>query len=136
MALPGEMAALHRALHIKRVVIVTPSAYGTDNSATLYGLRVRGMNARGVAVIDEKTPENDLDTMARAGIRGVRLNLATGGQADLAIARLRFAAALNRIKGRAWHLQVYAGLSVISGIKDLVSSIDAGSRLLGCRAFS
>ena len=34
-ALPAEMAALHKALHIQRVVIVTPSVYGTDNSATL-----------------------------------------------------------------------------------------------------
>src|SRR4051794_27901454 len=31
----AEMAALHKALHIERVVIVTPSVYGTDNSATL-----------------------------------------------------------------------------------------------------
>jgi hypothetical protein len=29
------MSALHRALKIKRVVIVTPSVYGTDNAATL-----------------------------------------------------------------------------------------------------
>jgi hypothetical protein len=30
-ASPQEMAALHKALHIERVVIVTPSVYGTDN---------------------------------------------------------------------------------------------------------
>ncbi len=30
------MAALHKALGVKRVVIVTPSIYGTDNSATLF----------------------------------------------------------------------------------------------------
>jgi len=35
-ALPEEMAALHEALHAQRVVIVTPSMYGTDNSATLH----------------------------------------------------------------------------------------------------
>src|SRR5664279_1704455 len=29
-ALPEEMSALHRALHIERVVIVTPSFYGTE----------------------------------------------------------------------------------------------------------
>src|SRR6202163_4468481 len=56
-ALPEEMAALHRALRVKRVVIVTPSVYGTDNSATLYGMRARAEDARGVAVIDERTPE-------------------------------------------------------------------------------
>ncbi len=39
MALPEEMAALHKALHMQRVVIVTPSVYGTDNAATLYGMQ-------------------------------------------------------------------------------------------------
>jgi predicted TIM-barrel fold metal-dependent hydrolase len=72
MALPEEMSALHRALHIERVVIVTPSVYGTDNSATLFGMKARGTNTRGVAVIDEMTLESDLDAMARAGIRGIR----------------------------------------------------------------
>src|SRR5712692_10030312 len=46
-ALPEEMAALHRALRMKRVVIVTPSVYGTDNSATLSGMRARSADARG-----------------------------------------------------------------------------------------
>src|ERR1700693_2540515 len=59
-ALPEEWAALHRALHVGRVVIVTPSVYGTDNSATLYGMQARGPGARGVTVIDEETAEGDL----------------------------------------------------------------------------
>src|SRR5476651_1658395 len=42
LASPEEMAALHRALHIERVVIVTPSVYGADNSATLFGMMARG----------------------------------------------------------------------------------------------
>src|SRR5258708_18631439 len=33
-ALPDEMAALHRALRLQRVVVVTPSVYRTDNAAT------------------------------------------------------------------------------------------------------
>jgi len=37
-----EMSALHGALGLERVVIVTPSVYGTDNSATLYGMKARG----------------------------------------------------------------------------------------------
>src|SRR5438876_337903 len=86
IALPEELAALHKALHIQRVVIVTPSVYGTDNSATLYGMNARGADARGVAVIDDKTPESELDAMAQAGVRAIRLNLATGGAADRALA--------------------------------------------------
>src|SRR3979411_470047 len=34
LAAPEEMSALHRALKIERVVIVTPSVYGPDNSST------------------------------------------------------------------------------------------------------
>src|SRR6266446_6853353 len=60
-ALPEEMTAFHKALGIQRVVIVTPSVYGTRNSATLYGMKARGADARGIAVIDEKTPESELD---------------------------------------------------------------------------
>ena len=87
MALPEEMAMLHKALHIQRVVIVTPSVYGTDNSAMLYGMKARGADARGVAVIDDKTPESELDAMARAGVRGIRLNLATAGMNERPIHR-------------------------------------------------
>ncbi len=119
-ALPEEMAVLHKALHIDRVVIVTPSVYGTDNSATLYGMKARGANARGIAVIDEKTAESDLDAMGKAGVRGIRLNLATAGENDPALARRRFQTAADRMKRRNWHVQIYTSLAVISGVKDLV----------------
>src|SRR5260370_9191617 len=96
LASPEEMSALHKALHIERVVIVTPSVYGTDNSATLFGMKERGPTARGVAVIDEKTREADLDTMNQTGIRGIRLNLATAGVTEPTGAALRFPQALDR----------------------------------------
>jgi len=121
MALPEEMAALHRALRIQRVVIVTPSVYGTDNSATLYGMKARGADARGVAVIDDKTPEAELDAMARAGVRGIRLNLATGGTSDPAAGRERFEKALERVKGRNWHVQMYTNLATIAAMRDLLA---------------
>jgi predicted TIM-barrel fold metal-dependent hydrolase len=119
-ASPEEMTALHRALHIERVVIVTPSVYGTDNAATLYGIKVRGKSARGVAVIDDKTPQSDLDAMAKAGIRGIRLNLVNSGQNDPETARRRFRTAADRIKSYGWHIQMNTSLPVISSIKDLV----------------
>ena len=120
VALPKEMAALHKALHIQRVVIVTPSVYGTDNSATLYGMKARGADARGVAVIDDKTSESELDAMGRAGVQGIRINLATAGVTDPSIGRQRFQAAVQRVKKRNWHIQVYSNPAMISSIKDLV----------------
>jgi predicted TIM-barrel fold metal-dependent hydrolase len=121
LASPEEMSALHKALNMERVVIVTPSIYGTDNSATLFGMKARGASARGVAVIDDKTPETDLDAMAKAGIRGIRLNLATGGVSDPAVGRPRFQAAVDRVKARGWHIQIFTSLAMISAVKDLVA---------------
>jgi predicted TIM-barrel fold metal-dependent hydrolase len=122
LASPEEMTVLHTALHIERVVIVTPSVYGPDNSATLFGMKARGATARGVAVIDDKTPDGDLDTMNQLGIRGIRLNLATGGVNDPKVGRPRFQAAVERVKTRNWHVQLFTSLSMISAIKDLVAT--------------
>jgi predicted TIM-barrel fold metal-dependent hydrolase len=116
------MTALHKALHIERVVIVTPSVYGPDNSATSFGMKARGPTARGIAVIDDKTPESDLDAMQQAGFRGIRLNLATGGVNDPNVGRPRFQAAVERVKARGWHVQLFTSLAMISAIKDLVAT--------------
>jgi predicted TIM-barrel fold metal-dependent hydrolase len=122
LASPEEMTALHKALHIERVVIVTPSVYGPDNSATLFGMKARGPTARGVAVIDDKTPESDLDAMQQAGFRGIRLNLATGGINDPNVGRSRFQTAVERMKTRGWHIQLYTNLPMVTAIKDLVTT--------------
>jgi predicted TIM-barrel fold metal-dependent hydrolase len=122
LASPEEMSELHKALRMERVVIVTPSIYGPDNSATLFGMKARGATARGVAVIDDKTSDSDLDAMGQAGIRGIRLNLATGGTNDPNVARQRFQTAVDRMKARGWHVQMFTSLPIIASIKDLVAS--------------
>src|SRR5579862_5695438 len=121
-ASPEEMSALHKALHLERVVIVTPSVYGPDNSATLFGIKARGTTARGVAVIDDKTSEADLDAMGQAGIKGIRVNLATSGVNDPSIGRKRLEAAIDRVKGRGWHVQCYTNLALLTSIKDVLAS--------------
>ena len=122
LASPEEMTALHKALRMERVVIVTPSIYGPDNSPTLFGMKARGATARGVAVIDDKTPESDLDAMHKAGFRGIRLNLATGGTNDPTIGRARLQAGIERVKARGWHVQMFTNLAMISAIKDIVAA--------------
>ena len=121
-ASPEEMAALHKSLGIERVVIVTPSVYGTDNRATLEGIKFRGDTARGVAVIDDKTSESDLDAMGKAGIKGIRINLAQAGINDPTVGRKRLEAAIERVKGRGWHVQCYTNLALLTNIKDVLAS--------------
>jgi predicted TIM-barrel fold metal-dependent hydrolase len=118
VATADDLLALQKALHMDHVVIVTPSVYGTDNSATLDGIKQLGpQRARGIAVIDEKTSAADLDAMHKGGIRGIRINLETGGIFDPAVAAKRLDAAVQQIRGRPWHIQVYARLSVIEPLR-------------------
>src|SRR5215471_2821848 len=116
----GELLAMHRALRIGRAVIVQPSVYGTDNSCTLDAMKQYGTGARGIAVLPDASPSSTLNNMERAGIRGVRINLGTAGDTNLADARHRFKSAIEQIQGRKWHVQVYAALPVIAGLSDLI----------------
>src|SRR5712671_7971815 len=97
MALPEEMTTLHNALKMQRVVIVTPSVYGPDNSATIFGMAARGKDARGVAVIDDKTTDTELDRLGSLGVKGIRLNLSTAGISDPKVAAERILAAAARV---------------------------------------
>src|SRR5258705_10523771 len=115
-AVPEEMTALHKAIKMQRVVIVTPSVYGPDNSATIYGMKARGNDARGVAVIDDKTSEAELDRLSGPGFKGVRLNLSTAGINDPKVATDRFVAAAERVKRRNWHIQLNTTLPLIAAI--------------------
>ena len=119
-ALPEEMTALHRALRVQRVVIVTASIYGTDNSSTLFGIKARGRDARGVAVIDDRTSEAELDAMDSAGIRGIRLNFGTSGTNNPDVGRQRFLAAVDRIKSRRWHVQIATNLPMIAALQEAI----------------
>ncbi|MFN9300778.1 MAG: amidohydrolase family protein [Acidobacteriota bacterium] len=119
-ALPHEMSALHRRLGIDRVVIVTPSVYGTDNSATLFGLRARGSSARGIAVIDDTTPTSTLNQLARSRFCGARLNLGAAASGPES-ARRSVERLFDRVSGLRWHLQLFAGLKVVAALEDLLA---------------
>jgi predicted TIM-barrel fold metal-dependent hydrolase len=119
-----DLLALQKALHLDRVVIVTPSVYGTDNAATLDGIKQLGQErARGVAVIGPQTSAADLDGMHKGGIRGIRVNLEQGGISDPAVAGGRLDEAVARLAGIPWHLQIYARLTLIAALKDRFASV-------------
>ena len=119
-ATAAQLLAMHRALHITRVVIVQPSVYGTDNSCLLDAMKQYGSQARGIAVLPTEISSATLDNMERAGIRGVRINLGTAANTNLDDARRRLKSAMEQIQGRKWHVQIYAALPVIAGLSDLI----------------
>src|SRR5262249_54539491 len=112
----------HNALKIQRVVIVTPSVYGPDNSATIYGMAARGKEARGVAVVDGRSPGAGMGGLPSPGFKGVSLNLSTAGINDPKVATERFLAAAARVKSRDWHIQLNTTLPVIAAMKDTLAA--------------
>jgi predicted TIM-barrel fold metal-dependent hydrolase len=119
---PGTLLDLQRDLHLERVVLIQPSFYGADNSALLDGMKQLGPNrARGVAVVGETASSTDLDAMAKAGIRGVRINLETAGEFDPAVAAKRLETAISQCQPRNWHIQLYTRPSVIAALNDMLS---------------
>jgi len=118
VATADELLALQRALHMDHVVIVTPSVYGTDNSATLDGMRRLGPErARGIAVIDDATSAADLDAMAKAGVRGIRINLEQAGIFDPEASAKKLETAVARMGDRSWHLQMYTRPALVAALR-------------------
>jgi predicted TIM-barrel fold metal-dependent hydrolase len=105
---------------IERVVIVQPSAYGTDNRCTLDALRRRGEGTRAVAVVDPNIADDELDAMDKLGVRGVRLNVVTPGGANAAGLDSQVRTLARRIEPLGWHVQVYAGLDLVAQLARVV----------------
>ncbi len=112
-----ELLALHNELHLSRVVIVHPSVYGADNSASLAAIQRLGSRARGVAVIDPSTSRGQLEEMAAGGMRGVRLNLETAGEFDPDNAKRQLDATARQIEGLGWHVQFFTRPTVIAALQ-------------------
>lgn len=98
-----DYGQIQARLHFKRMVIVTPSTYGTDNRCMLEGLRKAGGSARGVAVVDGAVSDATLQAMHAEGVRGIRFNLSYGGASLDDLEPL--AARVNEL---GWNVQVVA----------------------------
>ena len=108
---------------ITRFVIVQPSFYGADNSATLDALDALDGQGRGVAVVDPRTAQPEtLAEFHRRGVRGLRVNLyspikAPGGDTLEAA----FAATADAARAVGWHVQVIAPLPVLLANADALA---------------
>ncbi|MCY4334286.1 MAG: amidohydrolase family protein [Litoreibacter sp.] len=82
MDMDGFLAA-YRAqcatLGIRRTVVVHSIVYGADNAVTLEAIRRLGPDARGIGLLKDGASEAELDVLAEAGVRGLRLNYVHGG---------------------------------------------------------
>lgn len=122
-ALVSDLLRLHAFLGIERVVVVGASPYGTDNSCLLDALAELGSRARGVAVIDEGTPDEELIRLDRAGVRGARVNVETEGERDTRKVVRMLVSTAERVGPLGWHVEVYANLCMLSALHDVLAGL-------------
>ncbi|MEM6408947.1 MAG: amidohydrolase family protein [Pseudomonadota bacterium] len=82
MDMDGFLAAYRTqcaTLGIRRTVVVHSIVYGADNAVTLEAIRRLGPDARGIGLLQDGASEAELDVLAEAGVRGLRLNYVHGG---------------------------------------------------------
>ena len=103
--LPDYLHMLDR-LGVERAVLVQPSVYGTDNTVMLEAMRTAGNRLRGVAVVEDDIPDDELKKLDAAGVRGVRVNIVDVKDrkaGTLPLDSLRELA--QRIKPLGWHME-------------------------------
>ena len=119
-ALPGDYVRMLQTIGCERGVLVQPSVYGTDNTAMIDALRSGVFSFRGVAVIDEDIGDGELEAMHKAGVRGVRINLASATPGLTLDQAPRLAA---RLKALGWHLQFYMNLKKTPDVEERLSKL-------------
>jgi predicted TIM-barrel fold metal-dependent hydrolase len=107
---PGDATVADYRLLQKRIgttrhVVVQPSSYGIDNRCLLDALAQFGIaTARGVAVVNTSVTDAELDTLHKAGVRGIRFNLAQAGATTVEMVE----PLSQRVVKRGWHIQINA----------------------------
>ena len=107
---------------VTRFVIVQPSFYGRDNTVLLEALDALGGEGRGVAVIAPPTSIEAVESFARRGVRGLRLNLYSSASRDHARPMHETFAGLAAVAHQMrWHIEVIAPLSALAEQADLLA---------------
>ncbi len=90
-------------------VLVQPSFLGTDNSYLVECLKMAAGRLRGIGVVDPAVSADELRTLDRAGVVGIRLNLVGQPLPDLAAAEWK--TLLANVKSMGWQVEVQRNAS-------------------------
>ena len=114
----------HDSLGVGRAIIVHPSIHGTDNRVTLDAIATDPARYRGIASINDSTPDADLERMHEGGMRGIRFNFNKnlGGFPDLNLVR-RSVARVHALRLPGWHLVMQIDGENVPELDELVRSL-------------
>ena len=98
----ADYQALQQRLGLERVVIVQPSVYGRDNACILEAREAFGDNARLVVVVDDETPEAELERLTGLGARAARFFMLDGAPIPWDLLE----PVAQRVHDHGWHIQL------------------------------
>jgi 2-pyrone-4,6-dicarboxylate lactonase len=117
-----NLRRLHAKLGVSRAVIVHASCHGTEMEVTLDAIASSEGRYRGVACVEDRVTDRELERLHTGGIRGIRFNFVKhlGGVPDLGV----FYRLLARIKPLGWHVVLHFDADDIVSQGELLGRID------------
>lgn len=109
----------------ERVVLVQPSIYGEGHGCLMQALAVLGDRARAIAVLPEHPSHPEMDEWQNAGVRGVRLNVATAVPPPLPNVTRELDRLATEVAHRGWHVQILARIPIIESLSDWLCGMAA-----------
>jgi predicted TIM-barrel fold metal-dependent hydrolase len=120
-----QLQQMARALKLQRLVIVQPSYYGCDNTCMMDALAAAGTDARGVAMVDERVSDAELQAMHNRGVRALRLDLFLRSSLPTAELIAYIERSVRRTQALGWHVQFYTPGWVVRDLLPFLSYLEA-----------
>jgi 2-pyrone-4,6-dicarboxylate lactonase len=117
---PDMLFGLRDRLGFAGNVIVQASCHGTDNAATLDAIARSNGRARGVAVVDPATGEEELHALHAGGIRGIRFNFLKRLVDDAP--KDKFLDIARRLPA-GWHVVIYFEADILQDLRGFMDAI-------------
>jgi len=105
---------------IDRMVIVNPTPYGWDHTATIYSIELFGRSrTRAVAVIDDSFSDATLRDLSSVGFVAARVNDVNTNTTPVS----KLDEVVRRITPLGWHLEIYVEGSALPGLEAKILSL-------------
>jgi predicted TIM-barrel fold metal-dependent hydrolase len=99
------LRALHGRIGVERAVLVNATPYGRDNTVILDAIAQSEGRYRGIANVDDRMSDRELEMLGSAGIDGCRFTFLSrlGGRPDMSA----FDRIVARVAALGWHVDLY-----------------------------
>jgi predicted TIM-barrel fold metal-dependent hydrolase len=114
-----------RLAGLERAVLVQPAHYGFDHAALLDALQIDG-RTRGIALADADVADETLDSLHRAGVRGLRfteLRNPDGSVRPGSVGADQLIRLVPRLRERGWQAHLWAGPDSIDALLPVLVSL-------------